>query len=239
MFVIGVQIVVLIFVEVKERFRNSKDRDSHRFWEAVAAGVISGVVLGIVFDELIGRKLQLFQYYIHSPAFIVVNGALSYGLAVATALRFSPTPIRAQRLPLRRGFAVLGLTSIVFLGLFLLLPSPLTLAAAVGCIVIVADEIIEVYAFGTIGPILEVASGSLRHIAHNWITAVLVGCIYELGNYFFPVWRWWFTGDSTTLWFELAIVMLGYVVLFHFSRIVGFISLVLVRRIHDFITERA
>jgi hypothetical protein len=238
MFIIGVQLFALALVELKERLLNPNDRDSHPFWQAVAAGVMSGVALGIGFDELIGRKLQLFQYYIHTPGFMVANGALSYGLAVVTALRFSPKPIRAQHLPLRRGFGVLGLTCIATLGFFLLFPDPLTLAGVAGCIVITADEIFETCAFGTAGPILEVASGSLRHLAHNWITAVLVGCIYELGNYFFPVWRWWFTGNPAAIWYELAIVVLGYLVLFHFSRIVGFVTLMLVRRIHDFITER-
>lgn len=239
MFLVGVQIVALIVVELKEHLLNRQDRDPHRFWQAVSAGVISGVVFGVIFDELIGRGLQVFQYYIHSPTFIVVNGALSYGLAVATALRFSPKPISAKHLPLRRGLTILALTCVVFLGVFVLLPSPLTLAAAVGCIVITAGEVFEIYAFGTIGPILEVASGSLRHMAHNWGTAVLVGCIYELGNYAFPVWRWWFVGSPATLWFELAIVVLGYLVLFHFSRIIGLTSLMLARRIHDCITERA
>jgi len=229
--VVGVQFLALVIVEFKERALHRDDRDSHSIWQAAAAGVASGLVLGIVFDELIGRGFQLFEYYIHSPTFIILNGALSYGLAVATALRFSPRPIRIQPLPLRRGLVVLGSTSMVFLGLALWLPGPLTLAAAIGCIVIAADEATEVCALGTVGPILEIASGSLRHVAHNWTTAALVGCIYEIGNYFFPVWRWWFTGDPATPWFELTIVVFGYVVLFHFCRMVGFVSLALMRRI--------
>lgn len=230
-FLVAVQVVALIVVELKENLLNWQDRNRNRFWQAVSAGVISGIVFGIVFDELVGRRLQIFQYYIHSSAFIIINGALSYGLAVATALRFSPKPISAQHLPLRPGLAILGSTCIVFLGVFLLLPSPLTLAAAVGCIVIAAGEVFEIFAFGTVGPALEVTSGSLRHVAHNWGTAILVGCIYELGNYAFPVWRWWFFGSPATLWFELIIVVLGYVVLFHFSRIIGLTSLILIRRI--------
>jgi hypothetical protein len=231
MSLIGVQIVALLIVELKEHLLNHQDRYPHRLWQAVLAGVTSGVIFGVVFDELIGSKLQIFQYYIHSLAFNVLNGALSYGLAIATALRFSPKPISAQHLPVCRGFTILALTCIVFLGVFLWLPSPLTLAAAVGCIVIAADEAFEIYVFGTIGPILEVATGSLRHMTHNWGTAILVGCIYEVGNYAFPVWRWWFAGNAEALWFELVIVVLGYLVLFHFSRIIGLLSLILVRRL--------
>src|SRR5262245_19267529 len=107
------QLVALLLLEIEEAKLNARDRYAHSFGEAIASGVISGLILGFIFDEFVGRNLEFFQYYIQSPLFSVPNGALSYGLAIATALRFTPAPLRAEKALVRQGISVLALVCLL------------------------------------------------------------------------------------------------------------------------------
>jgi hypothetical protein len=51
----------------------------------VIKSVVAGVVFGIAFDLVVGKYLGIFSYFLHfDPVFLVINGALSYGLWILT-----------------------------------------------------------------------------------------------------------------------------------------------------------
>ena len=226
---ITVQGLMLIAVEYEERTLNSKDRNEHSLIEALSAGVLGGLALGPAVDKLIGRDLAFFQYYLHSTPFTILNGSLSYGLAIATALQFSPKPRLAKGGLFAWNVGALFAICVAFVLLFIFLPNLFTTAVAAGFVVLLTGEIIEICAFGTNGPVLEALSGDISRPVRNWIVAVLVGCVYEIVNFHNPVWRWWFADTSMAVWYEITVVAFGYVVLFHVGRIVGLSIIALLR----------
>ena len=222
---ITIQAFVLALVEYEERFLNSGDRHQHTLLEALIAGLLGGLALGLIFDEIVGRQFNFFHYYIGSIYFQILNGGLSYGLAIATALQFSPKPRRAIDGLLAPNTAILfAITAGVFV-FSLREPTDLTTAIAVGWIIVLAGELFELLIFRTNGPVLEALSGHVRRPIRNWTITVFVGCAYETANRFEPVWQWWFAKGSTAIWYELAVVTFGYVVLLHACRIIGFTAL--------------
>jgi hypothetical protein len=223
--IIAAQSACLVLVERLQRASSQDRRHEHKLWEALVAGLVGGLALGIVFDQLIGQELGFFQYYLQTPLFRIANAALSYGLAVATALQLSPRPISVDGKTATRGFAVLFLACVVGTASAAWLPNPYIRAAAVGAIVIAAGEALEFCAFRQAGPFVEAMSGCFRRALKNWFGAILVGSIYELANAAFPVWRWSFEGAPASFPTELTIVAFGYVVLLHASRVVGLVAL--------------
>jgi hypothetical protein len=229
--IIAAQSVCLVLVERIERALGQDQRHEHKLWQALIAGIIGGLALGVVFDRLIGQEFGFFQYYLHSSLFQIANAALSYGLAVATALRLSPRPISVDLKTAARGFVVLFLACAVCAAAAAWLPNPYTLAAETGTIIITVGELLEFCALREAGPFVEAISGFLRRALKNWFGAMLVGGVYELANAVFPVWRWSFEGSPASFATELTIVVLGYVILLHASRIVGLFCLAFVRLI--------
>jgi hypothetical protein len=226
---ISAQLMALLLLELEEKKTNAGDRFAHSFGEALASGAISGLVLGLAFDEFVGRNFDFFHYYIRSPLFTAANGALSYGLAIATALRFSPVPLRAESASALRGIGLLVFISGLFLASAIYLSSKLLVACTVGSLLILGGEIFEVLVFRTFGPLLEATTGHFLRPARNWLVVIILGCTYELVNFFFPVWRWWFTGTHAAAWDEFVLIFFGYTVLFHVSRIVGLTCLAMIR----------
>jgi hypothetical protein len=184
--IILVQGLVLLAVEWIERSFNSRDRHDHTVREALLAAPIGALALGLMFDQLVGRNLMFFQYHLQSTIFAVTNATLSYGIAVATALQFSPKPIPADPNGLRQACTILLLLCAAGIGAAMWLPSALTSAWAIGGIIVTAGELMELSLFRTLGPFLEMLYGNFVRPFRNWITAVSVGAIYELSNYFFP-----------------------------------------------------
>jgi hypothetical protein len=229
--VVVIQAAVLFLVELNEHTFNRGDRREQNIYSLALVSVTAGIAVGFLFDWLVGHGLSLFQYHLHSPIFTIANGGLSYGFAIATALRFAPSPVVAQRSSIAIGELLLGTICIGLLALATWRPDPMALAWAAGGILIFSGEVFEKHAFGTKGPFLEALSGHIRRPFRNWLTAVFVGCSYEIANFYFPVWTWWFEGSNNALAYELFIIAFGYVVLLHVCRTIGLIGLSLVRKL--------
>lgn len=77
--VICAQFLVFLFVAHKEKLV-TKIRPVH-----IVQSVLLGIVFGVAFDLLVGRYLGIFTYALQfDPLFLVVNGALSYGIWMLT-----------------------------------------------------------------------------------------------------------------------------------------------------------
>lgn len=78
-FFIVIAVQFLFFIVLARRY---KERDPVRIFLRSA---LLGLVFGVVFDLVFGQYLNLFGYSLgFGPFFLLVNGALSYGLMIAT-----------------------------------------------------------------------------------------------------------------------------------------------------------
>jgi hypothetical protein len=104
----------------------------------VVMGIVAGALFGIAFDLIVGQYLGIFNYHLgFELPFLLVNGALSYGLWMLTVLL-----LQRDRL-------------IAFCG-----------------------------------------------------RVIFIGFVYEVSNYFFPVWAWTFGGSF--LYQEGVVIIAGY-----------------------------
>jgi hypothetical protein len=102
-----------------------KNNDTRYSLKMLPVCLLLGIPFGLLFDIVFGQYLDIYHYRLgFGVGFLIINGALSYGLGIAT---------------------VCALRNQTFL-----------------------------YFYG-------------------W--TVLIGALYELGNYFFPVWSWSFFPD--------------------------------------------
>jgi hypothetical protein len=222
--VVAAQALVLCAVEwARPRWR-VEDRHPHSLGEALAVGAAIGLPFGVGFDLVFGATVNVFRYGLSGTAFLLLNALLSYGLAIATAMRLSPVPLvpgQSELTRLRLLLAVLLVAASI--GLALPLPA-LGALLCIGVLVIGAGELIEATWLGTVGPAGEALLGKFARPLRNWAWVAAVGAIYEISNRLWPLWHWdhlGLQGDGALL----LVVVLGYVVLMHACRLAGLIGL--------------
>ena len=94
--VIAAQFLFLLIVAYKKRGLKSVTK------RLLLQSMALGVLFGISFDLLVGKYFGVFDYRLgFQPVFLVVNGALSYGLMIATV-----SLLRAERLARLYGWVV-------------------------------------------------------------------------------------------------------------------------------------
>jgi hypothetical protein len=77
--VICAQLVIFLFLAYKKK-ATLKIRP-----RIVLKSIAVGTVFGIAFDVVVGKYLGIFNYVLHfDPLFLIINGALSYGLWILT-----------------------------------------------------------------------------------------------------------------------------------------------------------
>lgn len=204
---------IIVLLAMGSRHRLKRDYVIRVFF----ISMLLGVPTGILFDLLIGRGAGIFSYFLEQNlVFLILNGMLSYGSAVATAATF-PAEIRRHgrrlsRRDMRMMFAGAILIGTASLGLRL--SNPIGEMFCAGIIVIVGSEIVALLA-GWFGPIARISIGDIRPFCICWIYSVLIGAVYEIANAVFPVWQWT-AGASLPRWsVEFFVVVFGYLVLFY------------------------
>lgn len=183
----------------------------------VIPSLLLGLPFGFLFDVLIGNGAAIFRYALPpSSLFLALNGAFSYGSAVATAALF-PQVVSARWRSIRWLPPVLLFVVLIAaggIGVGLRYGWILPRMISIGVWVVAAGEIAAALS-GRAGPFYAMALGDVAPIASLCAASSAVGGIYEIANYCFPVWRWEL-GSVVPFWFaEGLIVMFGYVVLFH------------------------
>jgi hypothetical protein len=176
-----------------------------------------GLPIGVCFDLLIGKYNTVFSYY-PTPdvwTFYVLNAALSYGAAIATAW------IVPGRLQPAKQAGLAWLTWLLFFAsaallLFLpvnRLPTLVVMFVGGGLVLVMAECAAAVASLE--GAMLAALHGRPAQALRLWAIGIAVGAIYELANTVFPVWRWQPLPGLSHGMHELLIVTLGYVVLFY------------------------
>jgi hypothetical protein len=190
-------------------------RDTH-FYKKLFNGLLVGIPIGIFFDLIIGRFSNIFNYHglENSHLFMIANGSLSYGIAIATANVFNKSSSFIENEFSRISMFLISLAAF---SMILVVPltnlSPLFSMFILGGLIIVCIEFLAM-SFGICGPILLLTkrncSGFISGLLFCWVT----GIVYETANYIYPLWRWenQFPSSSINLF---LIVFLGYYVLFH------------------------
>jgi hypothetical protein len=178
--------------------------------------MLLGLPLGFLYDLLIGRT-QLVFFYSGVPAgwlFLALNGALSYGFAIATARLMPITLPRLHKRDIRMTGVLLCMIAIALLFLpALFARHPLAVMFVTGTIVILCSEGVALLS-GYSGPLYSLLQRNARPVMQLWLASVGIGALYEILNALFPLWHWQ-TGGSLPHWgVELLIVLFGYFVLF-------------------------
>lgn len=76
--VIVVQVVLLLLVAYRRRSLRGLGR-------VIVTSIPLGIALGVATDLILGAHLGVYGYYLPmSPMFLIINGALAYGLMTAT-----------------------------------------------------------------------------------------------------------------------------------------------------------
>jgi hypothetical protein len=77
--VVSVQLLFFLFLAHKKKALKKITPD------LLVKSLIAGAVFGIAFDLVVGEYLGIFNYALHfDPLFLIINGALSYGLWILT-----------------------------------------------------------------------------------------------------------------------------------------------------------
>ncbi len=205
--IVAVQLAIAVALAVR---RGRQSWRPHLLLALLAAGI----PVGLAFDVLIGHYGDVFSYPEAglSLTFLLVNSIFSYGAALFTAW-FLPcrlTPYDGGRVrPIVGG--VIFVAALIYIQT--LVPSSLFSACLVGVSIVGGSEVLAV-AFGKLGPIAGIRTGSFAPLTCLASWSIVVGATYEFANGLFPLWRWHLGRFSVPIT-ECLIVLFGYFVLLH------------------------
>lgn len=217
--IIVAQILIYLFVIWKNKGSNLSLRE-------LCISALFGIVIVFLFDT-ISSSFGLYTYIQDTDVSInhlwnltytetVINGALSFGLAVATVKPLIKKVVVFEGNKQRK---------LLVISLVLLLVSPwliykseagtLQCMFALGLFVVAFCESLLLLK-KRIGPISELLI--LSNISSSlllWFSIICIATAYEAVNFFFPFWTWLPQGTHNPLLIESIIIILGYTVLFY------------------------
>lgn len=176
--------------------------------------LVLGALVGAAFDLFVGESGAVFSYYLPlSLSFGLLNGLLSYGVALLTA---AALPIEFGRIRLatfRMGLFLAVALGGAGVGCFLL-KGAFANAVGLGLVILAAGEIL-LWSNQRLGPIFRLLSGKPRDFLLLWGSSAAIGAAYETANFFFPVWHWALFPERGRFPTFVSLVIGGYFVLFH------------------------
>jgi len=188
--------------------------------------IISGLIFGITLDTFLiiyGVDAYIFPDIISfSPIGmnlrqLCINGALSYGLSIATAYyvySFSDQTERSSNRIKHVAFLIL-LSVASFLAIDLIQPGTISMMFTCGVLVISMSECIALICSQK-GPLLVfLESKKIMALLQIWFVIILITVAYEITNYFFPFWEWLPGTYHSKLLIEAIIILFGYIPLFY------------------------
>lgn len=179
--------------------------------------LLLGLPLGFLYDTLIGQSQAVF-YYSGVPdswIFTAMNGALSYGFAIATASLFPiDLPLRSSGRSRLSGIMLcsVSLAMIFSVTLSFTLPT-LAVMFVIGAGLILCSEGLSLWG-GYMGPAYCLLHKNIRPTAMLWTASIAIGSCYELLNYWFPLWHWQEARNMPHWQFETLLIVFGYFTLF-------------------------
>lgn len=221
-FIIVVQSIVLIFLATRRR-----KQPRYSLAKVLALSLLPGIILGTFFD-LIGGIFVTHAYILAPSAVtplcpcgltfvqLLLNGVLSYGIAVATAYYIAQgvTTVTKNRAIILAGVPLIVLLASLY-ELFTLPKGTVAIFFACGFAVVSTGELLMLTR-GTVGPILAAfVNRDIVTLARGWLTVILVAVSYELANHLFPFWKWVEDNGTSTTQVELLVIIFAYAGLFH------------------------
>lgn len=206
--IIAVQLMVLVVTMLLARPARGTIR------KLLLLALLAGAAVGAAFDLFVGQSNAIFSYRLPLDLrFGVLNGVLSYGVALLTAavlpIEF-PTAARACA-----GFVFVPVGLLVGATIcYLALPGSFATAVGLGLTIIAAGEFLIRFR-GRTGPVAQLLSGEPANFLRLWLGSMLIGAAYEGGNLLFPVWEWTLFVNSSRSLTLATIIIGGYFVLFH------------------------
>lgn len=207
---IGLVLVQLaVFVVASLWWRVAWRALSETLWRSAALGL----PLGLIFDFLIGRFGFVFTYEPFFPAwmFYLLNGLISYGLAVATlSLIPEKLPPVSSRKNLQYTLPIAALCLVLMLRPFIL--PDLAALFVRGALVLAVAESAAIWR-GIEGPLTLAVKRRWSPLVRLWVFSVILGLVYETANAVFPVWRWRPLDGISYRIHETIMILAGYFVL--------------------------
>jgi hypothetical protein len=217
-FIVGAQLAIYLAIVAK--------RHSWREgWRGLWIGLLAGLPIGAIFDLIAGR-LGIHEYIGVSgyDAFcrcglgtvpLIVNGALSYGLAIATAslvpLPRLPRGKRGIVAPLISGFAfVLASVGIYFAG-----HASFAVFFSTGIAIVALCELVLLLTFGNAYFTYVFKHRGQGHLLRAWRWIVAIALLYETVNAMFPFWSWLPGNTAPRLLIESFVIAIAYIGLFY------------------------
>jgi hypothetical protein len=173
---------------------------------------VAGLGIGWLYDMWVGARQGVFAYELRTGwYFPVLNGFVSYGLALATVRVIIKDRI-SQADSSFRALVVVGAVSLTTMCLFLLFFYPTTgivSTVLVAICILTLGELAHT-GFRVAGPIACATGGQYWLFLTIWWYSVLVGGLYEILNFFFPVWGWNLSAGMPKVMQEILVVTFGY-----------------------------
>ncbi|MFC1720826.1 hypothetical protein ACFLY0_00545 [Patescibacteria group bacterium] len=184
-------------------------------------GLLLGVPLGLFFDSMAGFYGGVFDYGegYWNVLFLLLNGLLSYGIAIATILIFniSSPKINAHKNKFLNTFlffmALAGILVFIFVNEFVL-----GRMIGIGLSIVFLGEFLLLNYAQKYGPISSLFKRNAKPFLQLFSIGVLMGFVYEIFNWYSPLWYWTQSQFLTKFQLEIAVVLLGYFVLVHLFR---------------------
>lgn len=185
-----------------------------------------GIIFGFFLDITSG-SLHVYTYIrdsILTPARpwnltlleLLVNGALSFGLAVATAktLMTKSASIEGKK-RLKPALLYIFLLLVTTYTMFKVISGTILMMFLLGTWIVSIGELI-LLSKRIMGPVTELLA--LRNISTSvslWWRITLIGIFYELTNILFPFWSWLPGSIVPPSAIEIIVIVAGYYALFH------------------------
>jgi hypothetical protein len=201
----------------EHRFLNKKD---------LVLSALFGIIFGFLLD-ITASSLHLYTYIrdsILNPARpwnltlleLIINGALSYGLATATTktLLTKSVPIEGKK-RLKPALLFLLLIVVTTYAMFQVVSGTILMMFLLGTWIVSCGELL-LLAKRTMGPVTELIT--LRNVSTSvslWWRITLVAIFYELTNMLFPFWSWLPGSLVPQSAIEIIIIVAGYYALLH------------------------
>ena len=204
-------VVFLVFALVK------KKTIREMLW-SLKYGLLLGVPLGVFFDITAGYYGGVFDYGEgHWNAFFLfMNGLLSYGIAIATLLIFNISFPKIQNnknnflKALLFFMALAGILVFVFANEFVL-----ARMIGIGFIFIFLGEFLLLNYAQKYGPVSSLFRRNSKSFLQIATLSISIGLIYEICNWYNPLWYFTQSKFLTNFHLEILIVLFGYFVLVH------------------------
>lgn len=220
--------LIIIFVQfvIFITFYFSKKRTITSLFKILRLSALFGLLIGLLFDVVLGN-LGVYTYISSTPQTVLmpwglsgvqllINGLVSFGLAVATAYCIMPKArVFGDEVQKKKIIQMGYLVVLVSLLIMTVSTSDLWTLFACGTFIVTVGELILMRQ-SRAGLFLSVfLNHNYFFFLQIWFQIIVVGFFCEVVNWIYPFWVWLPRSLYSHFGIEILIVLFGYMVLFH------------------------